>query len=147
REMLSWADAHHEQTGRWPRRVSERAGRPAGETWSAIDSALSQGVRGLPGGSTLSRLLAEHRGVRNKSALPRLSRAKILRWARAHRRRHGKWPVEGSGMVEGAPGETWKAVDMALRYGLRGLPGGSSLAKFLKDVWSSSARILGAARP
>src|SRR6266404_4289177 len=30
-----------------------------------------------------------------------------------------------------APGETWRAVDKALRHGNRGLPGGSSLFKVL----------------
>ncbi len=35
------------------------------------------------------------------------------------------------GKIEGVPGETWMAIDMALRKGKRGLERGSSLAKFL----------------
>ena len=34
-----------------------------------------------------------------------------------------------SGPIAEAPGETWKSVDLALRYGYRGLPGGASLAR------------------
>ncbi len=37
-----------------------------GETWAALD----QGAHGLPGGSSLARLLEEHRGVRNKALWP-----------------------------------------------------------------------------
>jgi hypothetical protein len=32
-----------------------------------------------------------------------------------------------------APGETWRGIDQALLQGLRGLPGGSSLTKLLKQ--------------
>src|SRR5262249_54787237 len=64
-------------------------------------------------------------------AVPRLTRTAILRWARRHRRRTGRWPTAASGPVARAPGETWQAVDTALRAGRRGLPGGSSLVKLL----------------
>jgi hypothetical protein len=37
-----------------------------------------------------------------------------------------------AGQVAGAPGETWRALDVALRQGLRGLPGGDSLARLLR---------------
>ena len=39
----------------------------------------------MPGGSSLPRLLAAHRGVRNRKQLPRLTERQIVRWARAHR--------------------------------------------------------------
>jgi hypothetical protein len=47
-----------------------------------VNNALSFG---LPGGSSLARLLARERGVRNRCGLPPLTEAAILRWARAHR--------------------------------------------------------------
>ena len=46
------------------------------------------------------------------------------------------WPVETSGVVGEAPSETWKAIDLALRQGLSGLEGGSSLGKVLKAAGS-----------
>src|SRR5262249_58692148 len=87
--------------------------------------------RGLPGGLSLTKLLVEHRGVRNKNDPPSLMIAQLLAWADSHHQRRGDWPTRESGPVEEAPGETWKAINGALRAGLRGLPGGSSLAQLL----------------
>jgi hypothetical protein len=71
KQILAWADAHHRQHGQWP---SARSGAiEGGETWKGVDVALRRGSRGLPAGSTLARLLAKHRGVRNRSALPTLT--------------------------------------------------------------------------
>jgi hypothetical protein len=85
----------------------------------------------LPGGSSLAQLLAAERGVLNKSDLPRLTLKQIRAWAKAHRNRFGVWLNGRSGPIPEAPGETWKAVQMALVQGLRGLKGGSSLAQLL----------------
>jgi hypothetical protein len=62
---------------------------------------------------------------------PPLSEAQILAWADAHRRRTGRWPSAATGPVREAPGLTWLAVNGALSKGLRGLPGGDSLARLL----------------
>ncbi len=129
--ILAWADAHHRRTGRWPRSTSGPVTDAPGETWLAIQTALQKGQRGLPGGSSLARLLAEHRGVRNHKQLPRLKVAQIVSWAKAHRRRTGKRPSRYSGPIEGSGGETWAAVDTALQKGQRGLPGNSSLPRLL----------------
>jgi hypothetical protein len=63
-QVLAWAEAHHARTGGWPAARSGAVHAAAGETWRALNKALSAGTRGLPGGSSLSRLLAEHRGRR-----------------------------------------------------------------------------------
>jgi hypothetical protein len=129
-QILGWADAHHERTGQWPKATSGRVEGTA-ETWAGISGALREGRRGLPGGSSLSLLLAEHRGRRDKSRLPPLTVRKILAWADAHHVRTGRWPGMLSGEIAGAPGEDWRAVNFALYRGYRGLPGGDSLAKLL----------------
>lgn len=131
--ILKWADEHHRRTGSWPNYASGPVLDSPGDSWLAVDSVLRQGHRGLPGGSSLARLLAERRGVRNLMALPRMTVRKILSWVDAHRQRTGDWPHYASGLIPEAPGETWLAVDSALRYGQRGLPGGSSLAKLLDE--------------
>jgi hypothetical protein len=113
------------------------AGAP-GETWQAVEDALRNGLRGLPGGSSLAKLLLQRRGVRSIVSLPRLKLGDIRRWARAHRERSGKWPTTTSGPIPEAPGENWRAVNLALYNGHRGLPGGSSLAKLLKQGWRES---------
>ncbi len=132
KQILAWADEFHRRAGRWPEKG--RDGLIEGtlnETWSSVDTALRNGMRGLAAGSSLARLLAKHRGVRNRKGLPRLKRKQILAWADAYHRRTGRWPTKDSGPIAEAPGETWSAVHTALQAGLRGLRGGSSLARLL----------------
>jgi hypothetical protein len=130
-QVLAWADAHHRRTGRWPGQASGPVRGAPGESWASVERSLQTGLRGLPGGSSVAQLLAERRGVRNPARPPRLRVEEVLAWARAHRRRTGGWPNQGSGPLVDAPGETWAGVNAALRYGLRGLPGGDSLGKLL----------------
>jgi hypothetical protein len=131
-QILAWADFYHERTGQWPRLNSRIVYNAVGEKWIAIDRALRKGFRGLPEKSSLAQLLAEQRGVRHKGRLPKLIKKKILAWADGHYRRHKRWPTLNSGPIADAPGETWSAVESALRNGGRGFPAGSSLARFLE---------------
>jgi hypothetical protein len=130
-EILAWADAHFQQTGDWPGQHSGKIPEAPGETWLRVETALRDGTRGLPGGSSLAQLLAEHRGKRNLQRLPPLRIKKIVAWAEAYHKRTGKWPSRTSGEIPEAPGENWCAVDTALKDALRGLPGEESLAKLL----------------
>jgi hypothetical protein len=130
-QILAWADAHYERTGHWPSWHSDPISEAPAETWSAVHQALRKGSRGLPGGSSLPRLLEAERGVRNQSNLPHLSEKRIVRWARDHHRQTGRWPTVRSGAVAAAPQENWRLIDAALRQGLRGLRRGDSLANLL----------------
>jgi hypothetical protein len=130
--VLRWADAHRRRSGRWPQADSGPVAGAPGQTWQGVNKALVQGLRGLPGGSSLARLLAERRGKRNQAEAPRLREGQILRWADRRRRRTGRWPTRDSGPVQGAPGESWGALASALRAGHRGLRGGDTLARFLR---------------
>ncbi|NUQ54909.1 MAG: hypothetical protein HUU14_03375 [Dehalococcoidia bacterium] len=131
RQILRWADAHRERTGRWPMGASGKIVDAPGETWRAVDMALSHGRRGLPGGSSLALLLAKRRGIRHRLYVPTLSVGQILAWADAHRRRTGDWPIAESGAIPRSGGETWMAIDQALKAGSRGLRARSSLFKLL----------------
>lgn len=131
RDILRWADAHCRQTGQWPTFHAGVIAEAPEETWGAIHSALKHGGRGLGGGGTLARLLATHRGVRNPIHPPRLTVRRVLAWADAHVEQTGRWPKADSGAIAQAPGERWSAVNNALRLGLRGFGGGSSLAQLL----------------
>src|SRR5262249_54054631 len=62
RQILAWADAHRQRTGRWPTHESGPIPEAPGEPWLAVDSALGKGLRGLPGGDPLARLLGRDRG-------------------------------------------------------------------------------------
>jgi hypothetical protein len=128
-QILKWADSYHNRAGRWPNSRSDPVALPHGETWGAINAALVNGRRGLPPGSSLFKLLASNRASpRTRSDVVSLSIAEVLRWCRSHKRRSGAWPTKRSGPIAESAGDTWEAVDVALRHGYRGLPGGSSLA-------------------
>jgi hypothetical protein len=131
--ILAWADSHYERSSEWPTAKSGQVPGASGETWANIDQALAKGLRNLPIGSSLARLLAEHRGVRNMKNLPQLSVEQILIWADAHHEQTGQWPTRKSGPIADAPGETWANLDQALVKGLRKVPGESSLARLLAE--------------
>jgi hypothetical protein len=131
KQILAWADAHRRRTKSWPTSESGPIRRVTGETWKAIDHALRLGMRSLPGGSSLARLLAKRRGVRNIQNLPRLTVSQILAWADAYHRKTGTWPTRTSASLGLAPGETWSGVNAALKKGRRSFPGGTSLARLL----------------
>ena len=128
-QILGWVDAHKAATGDWPTRKSGKIAE-ANETWSGVSTALVEGLRGLPCGSSLTKLLAAHRKVRNPMNLPPLNVEQILAWADANKAATGDWPDQKSGQVAGTD-ETWPGIDDSLRAGRRELPGGSSLAKLL----------------
>jgi hypothetical protein len=129
--ILKWADDYFAKKGKWP---SAHCGAIEGtqETWGGINASLERGKRGTTGGSSLAKLLAKERGVRNKQDLPPLTIEQILRWAKAHHHRTGRWPNGHDGLIDGTL-EKWANVEQALRKGLRHLPSGLSLTKLLAD--------------
>jgi hypothetical protein len=131
KQILRWADAYHAKHGKWPTGRSGPIETAPRETWTAVAVALNHGIRGLPGGDSLAKLLARRRKKRNPGQLPALKVRQILAWADAHFARTGVWPRDNSGPIAEAPGETWNAVNQALKQGHRGLPGGDSLARLL----------------
>jgi hypothetical protein len=131
-QILTWADHHFGQTGRWPAAGSGVVAEAPGETWMAIEQALIKGLRGLSGGSSLARLISAGRGVRHRLLPPPLTEQQILAWAKAHYKATGQWPICHGGSISQSPSDTWLGVDKALRAGRRGLPGGSSLTMLLR---------------
>ena len=64
----------------------------------------------------------------------RITVAQVLLWADSHKKRSGHWPSFQSGAVhDGTGGLTWRIINNALRFGRRGLQGGSSLAQVLAE--------------
>ncbi len=130
-QILEWSDAYLRRTGRWPTLDAGPVEGQDGLTWNAIDGALLKGGRGLPGRSSLAKLLEKRRGMRHLGHLPRLTEIKILAWADAHTRRTGRRPLADYTEIPEAPGEVWYNISAALREGTRGLPGGDSLFQLL----------------
>lgn len=141
-QILVWGDRFHARHGRWPGQGSGAVLLPKGENWRLLDYYLRRGLRGLPGGSSLAKLFADHRGTRNIAALGRLTPAVIRRWGRAYYARVGKWPTRNSGPIEESPtpADTWQRIDSALIFGLRGLPGRSSIARLLAPLKDRSTQ-------
>jgi hypothetical protein len=133
KQILMWMDAYHNTKDQWPNVRSGPIDGVPGETWAQLNWALDKGRRGLPGGSSLAQLLATHRGVRNIQALAEFSLGQVLSWIDAHWDRKGEYRNHKSGPIPEAPGETWLAVDKALRKGRRGFTGSSSLAQLLAE--------------
>jgi hypothetical protein len=132
-QILQWADRHHERTDKWPTTSSGSIEDALGETWRNVDACLRQGIRGLPGGVSLPQLLADQRGVRNQMDLSPLTYEQIVAWADSYYQRTGRWPNVNSGPIADVPGESWRNIQTSLHQGLRGLPGGSSLAQLLAE--------------
>jgi hypothetical protein len=130
-EILSWADLHRERTGKFPTPKSGPVIGAEAESWNAIDQALREGGRGFPGGSSLICLLAEARQATHRLHPGRLRVSEVLAWADAHHRQKGAWPNQFSGLVTVGSPLTWAAVNESLRHGRRGLPGGTTLFRFL----------------
>lgn len=128
---------------KWPKSESGLdEGGYCGDTWRAYSNGLSLGLRGLPGGSSLAKLLSSRFGVRNCKSRPRLSKSGILELASYHRSIFNAWPNIASGEVKGGgQGDTWKIYDHCLREGQRGLPGGSSLAEILSEAYGAPLKI------
>ena len=63
-QILKWADEHHARKGSFP---TKKSGDVFGteENWSKIDTSLKVGNRGLPGSSSLAKLLDRHRRGRD----------------------------------------------------------------------------------
>ena len=109
-QILDWADAFMARFGRWPTPTDGPAGHSA-NTWSGLDACLKGGFRGLNAGSSLAKLLRDHRGRRHNKYLPPLTPALILTWADDHHARTGDWPGQYTGAVAAAPGETWSGIN------------------------------------
>jgi hypothetical protein len=100
--------------------IGEERTRPLGWGYGAArQQAFAAGQAAQPE-TTLARLLARERGRGLRRPPVPLSERRILAWADAHHSRTGRWPSAGSGAVEEAPAEDWRALNLALMRGSRG---------------------------
>lgn len=132
-QILAWAQEHHAQHGRYPRATAAEIPGAGGETWLGVDLSLRRGLRGLPGNMSLARLLKTRLNTAERPADGLLTVDQILAWADYHQEQTGAWPRWNSGAVLGAPSETWTKIDRALFLGTRGLPGGMTLLRLLRE--------------
>lgn len=134
--IVAAAQEFHRLNGRLPN-SGDSSQRPPGlprDTWCILNHALSRGLRGLPGGTTLAKLLAPLRKELAPTGV-QLTEEIIHAAAREYHRTHGRLPTNLSQEdLSGLSGITWLNVEYAARAGSRGLPGGSSLSRMLAPL-------------
>ncbi|MBN8521251.1 MAG: hypothetical protein J0L77_05060 [Alphaproteobacteria bacterium] len=130
------------QTGKWPsmeRGLVKYGPYADGKTkFHALNAALKNGLRGLPGGSSIAdqcSIVSEQFGLDyfNIFKQPNYDLEKIREILLKARMETGRWPTRSSGLVQYEPyadGKTkYATFDAALRKGRRGLSGRSSLSQ------------------
>jgi hypothetical protein len=132
--ILAWADEWFETHGSYPTAHSGRIGEQGPDTWSALDQCLRLGLRSLPGGTSLCKLITSNRVVVRDLRRKKISSEQILQWADAWFQRTGKWPIVESGVVSETSSETWSGINQTLKRGIDGVEPGSSLNKFLNEM-------------
>lgn len=142
--ILDWIKQYIDVHGKKPNRTSGII-EPVSEeykgiTWTIINTALEVGTRGLPGGSSLAKLIDNKMGIANPMNLPLLNEELIINWVTQFINTHKEKPLRSSGVIEFASadhkGITWLAVDSALKRGSRGISGKSSLASLIAKTFS-----------
>src|SRR5438045_1367227 len=118
RQVVQWARAFHERRGVWPGRDSGPVYEMPELSWSTVDRCLKGGGHGLPGRSSLSKVLRKSgAGIRYGPKKRDLTTKLILDWADSHHMRTGQWPHREAGRVREAPGSTWGTIDRRMRKG------------------------------
>jgi hypothetical protein len=128
--ILNWCDEYFSAHGKYPGQGSEALESMDSETFNNINAALTSGHRGLPGGSSLAKLLRKNRNYQDNYSRPKLTLPKIIDMMVDHYQTFAKWPVSTDKEVVGHASEKWSAINAALHIGSRGLrTSGNSLAK------------------
>ncbi len=76
-QIIEWAKAFHKKHRKWPSMLSGEV-EGADEVWGNLQSSLYMGGRGLPGGSSINKLLISH-GLKDEKA--DLTEEQIVEWA------------------------------------------------------------------
>ena len=155
-QVMLWTKLYHEKTEEWPKQVSkdvwqkDEAGQwqiMPGLNWSQIHLWFNQGLRGFPGGYTLSDLRQKN-GLCDPYEFGQVSENKIISWMRQFEEKTGKWPKQSDkevwekdeeGKWRAIPRLNWSALELWLRQGMRGLPGGSTVSQLRKRHFGEAA--------
>ena len=138
-DVVQASQNFHRENGVWPQAASGRADNHFNfsTSWGSVDIALKEGWWGLPGSSSLARLLHE-RGLKvNKIIKPSdLTEDAVVNAAIKFYRQFGQFPK--TKMTDDAFPyigfhTSWQGLNLAIARGKWGLPGGSSLARLLHD--------------
>jgi superfamily II DNA or RNA helicase len=137
--IIKAAIAHYEDHGHWPScETKQRPRLLPNDTWGALNAAGRLGLRNLPKGRTLAKILAPIKaefGFKVLGTRGLLSEKIILKAAEHHYQETGKWPSAITpGRIPLLPDDTWKSIDGAGHSGSRGLGRGRTLARILRPL-------------
>src|SRR5271157_3324443 len=114
--------------------VNIRRGRVRQRGGAEASLRASRASGGREGGDIMATHLKLVEDLPGGEKRPLLTVARILGWAVAHHAATGQWPSRGAGRVrETLFFETWHAIDAALARGTRGLQGGQTLERLLRE--------------
>jgi superfamily II DNA or RNA helicase len=138
-DIQAAAKKFREAYGKWPSQHSkEPVPDMPNETWSRIDGAARNNLRGLQGAKSLATIIAPLRAEYKEPG--QISKAflkvdDIQAAAKKFRETYGEWPSgDSKEPVPDMPNETWGRIDGAARNNLRGLQGAKSLATIIAPL-------------
>jgi superfamily II DNA or RNA helicase len=111
-----------------------------GLTWEILDRRLRDGNSGLESGSSLTKFIETHFGIRDQVKIPEIPINLIHFWIQKYLSEHKKKPTAKSGKVEFAQDQykniSWHSVNTAMKSGKCGLKEKISLATFIEKEFS-----------
>jgi len=124
-QILIWVDEYFEIHEKYPSsKSSEEIPNANGQTWRAVNSALTEEGRGLQRKSSLFQLIAENR----PAARAALTEELILKWVDEYYETHEEYPSKDSGKIQNSGHRTWLSIFNYLRDRQSGK---TTLAKFI----------------
>ncbi len=114
---------------RWPNR-KDGVVPDLGGSWLAIDEALRVGVRGLPGGSSLSKERLALIGSRSRK---QLTAASVKDAILAHHAATGAWPNESTAGATPGVAHSWSYLRAVVRKGTL-FPNGYTFSKLVREL-------------
>ena len=134
KKILDLTKQHFEKTGLYPTSNSDWI-LEGKDSWSTISVALNRGFRGLPGGSSLAKLLHAHNLKANLGARKYPSKEEIVEAAKEYKTqdKNSKLPTSKSGPFPNPNylDLTWGAINSAIAKGSIEY----TKAKTLTDLW------------
>jgi len=140
-QIIEWTTLFIKEFQCYPTRKDKRIiPEMKNETWSIIDTALEEGLRGLPK-SSLADFLYKYFDKRNQSNLPNLNINEILNWMKLFYDEYHILPGRRDKRKILEMGkETWNMINFSLRKGLRGLPPNTSLVKLKQKYFKNISK-------
>lgn len=140
-DIAKWIVSYKDDNGKYPINSSgkvEYADSNEPLTWRAVDQIFRCGFRGVAGDRTLAQFIAKRFEKINHTNQKRYDLELLKNWIVDFHIKHGHYPNQRSGKVEGTNEKygnpTWSSINRCLKKGHRGVPRGMSLKQLNERV-------------